>query len=288
MIHILSLAALGIVVVYTALLALLWRFQERVVFQPPLGVPASEVPARRVRYRAADGIELFAYVVGECGADRDVVLAFHGNADIARWLVPWAAQVVRREGVCVVLPEYRGYDGLSGPPTYHASSLDAGAALRFVVEELRVARERVVYFGHSLGTAIAAELAATAPPRTLILQAPFSSARAMAGRMFLPGLTAFWSIVSRVHFDTIARVRTSPARVWVTHGDRDFVIPVAMGREVFDAAQHKGDLLIVPGAGHNDVPEVGGEAYWHWLDRALRYNAAGDTTGARAETRSAP
>ena len=57
--------------------------------------------------------------------------------------------------------------------------------------------------------------------------------------------------------------------MWVAHGDRDLVIPVRMGREVFAAARHPGELLIVPGAGHNDVAEVGGEAYWGWLTRAL-------------------
>ena len=46
-----------------------------------------------------------------------------------------------------------------------------------------------------------------------------------------------------------------------------------MGREVFAAARRPGELLIVPGAGHNDVPEVGGRAYWTWLVRAIH---AGD------------
>ena len=64
-----------------------------------------------------------------------------------------------------------------------------------------------------------------------------------------------------------------------------------MGREVFAAAENKGELLIVRGAGHNDVAEVGGPAYWSWLDRAVESGAssdAGATLGAVAEKRSAP
>jgi pimeloyl-ACP methyl ester carboxylesterase len=91
----------------------------------------------------------------------------------------------------------------------------------------------------------------------------------MAARMFLPGLTTFWRLISRVHFDTISRVRVVHVPVWVSHGDRDLIIPVRMGREVFDASAIKGELLIVNGAGHNDVAEVGGRDYWDWLRRAL-------------------
>jgi hypothetical protein len=279
---------IGAIVFWLVALLTVWRFQERVVFQPPGRVPASSVGARQVRYRAADGIDLFAYVVGDCGPATPVLLAFHGNADIARWLVPWADSVVRETGACVVLPEYRGYDGLAGAPTYSGSSMDARAALSYVRDTMHIAPEHLSYFGHSLGTAIAAELAAYAPPKTLILQAPFSSALAMGRRMFVPGIGLFWRFVSRVHFNTIERVRASIAPVWVVHGDNDFVIPVRMGREVFAAAAHKGELLIVHGAGHNDVAEIGGRNYWHWFARALSGAHDASTPVARAGTRSAP
>ena len=76
MTSLLSLFAFGLVLLYAGLLAMLWWFQERVVFQPPSGVAASDVPARRVEYRAADGVQLFAYVVGDCSPHRTAMLAF--------------------------------------------------------------------------------------------------------------------------------------------------------------------------------------------------------------------
>lgn len=278
-IYLVLIVALGIVV-YLALLGTLWWAQERVVFQPPRRVPALDVDARRVTYQARDGVPLFAYVVGDCSPSTTVLLAFHGNADLARWLVPWAADVVRRTSACVVIPEYRGYDGLEGRPTYEGSAFDARAALDFVHDSLGVEQSRLVFFGHSLGTAIATELALVEQPRALILQSPFTSARAMAARMFLPGLTLFWSAISRVHFNTVAAVQRLRCPVWVSHGTRDLIIPVRMGREVFDAAPVKGELLIVDRAGHNDVPEAGGEAYWNWLRPAVA-----STDVSRAETR---
>jgi len=287
--HVTSLAlfiVFGLALLYAGILAMLWAFQERIVFQPPSGVAPTKVDAMRVEYRASDGVALFAYVVGDCQSDSTVLLAFHGNADLARWLVPWAAQVVKATGACVVLPEYRGYDGLSPFASYAASALDARAALAYVRDSLQIPASRTVYFGHSLGTAIAAELAAAQPPRSLVLQSPFSTARAMASRMFLPGLTLFWRLVSRVHFDTIGRVRALRVPVWVSHGDRDIIIPVRMGEEVYAAAAEKGELLIVHGAGHNDVAEVGGDRYWNWLARAIAPPAIARNVGA--ERRSAP
>jgi pimeloyl-ACP methyl ester carboxylesterase len=286
---IVALVALGLILVYAGWVATLWRFQERIVFQPPTGVAASRVPARLERYRASDGVELFAYVVGDCAPNGTAVIAFHGNADISRWFVPWATAVARETNACVILPEYRGYDGLAGAPSYDSSQRDARAALVLVREALGVSQKNIVYFGHSLGTAIAAELAAAEPPRALVLQSPFSSARDMARRMVVPGVAALWGFISRVHFDTIERVRALDRPVWVAHGDRDMIIPVRMGREVFEAAARKGELLIVRGAGHNDVPDVGGRDYWTWLRRAVQPGAAEAVIPASpAETRLVP
>ena len=285
--QIVSWLLIGLGLGYVGLLLLLWSFQERVVFQPPAKAPADSTFGRRVEYAASDGIRLAAYIVGDCPHDRSALLAFHGNADVARWLVPWAREVVQRTGLCVILPEYRGYDGLAGSPSYSSSARDALAAWEFTRDSLGVTPDRLVLFGHSLGSAIAAELAETAKPRALVLQSPFTTAQDMARRMFVPGLNALWRLISRVHFDTIARVKTLTAPVSVVHGDRDFIIPEWMGRAVFENAKAKGQLLIVHGAGHNDVPQIGAEAYWSWLAHATGLGAAA-THSAEAGTRSAP
>ena len=79
----------------------------------------------------------------------------------------------------------------------------------------------------------------------------------------------WWTRISRVHFDTEARVAGLDCPVWVAHGDRDMVIPVGMGQQVHESARERGELLLVPRAGHNDVPSTAGERYWSWLARAL-------------------
>jgi len=286
--HALLVVAVSLTLLYVGLVALLWHFQEHIVFQPPGFSKHAEVAARRVEYRAEDGVDLFGYVVGDCHANAPVVLAFHGNADLARWLVPWAAQLARETNACVLIPELRGYDGIGAAPTYAGSAFDAKAALSFAIDSLNASPRQLVYFGHSLGSAIAAELAVAHPPAALVLQAPFSSAREMSRRLAVPWVAAFWRLISRVHYDTLTCVRSVDTPVWVSHGDSDRVIPVSMGREVFAAARVRGELLIVSGADHNNVEEMGGRAYWHWLTRAVLGQRPGAASlVARGETRSA-
>lgn len=270
-----------VLAVYALLLGALWINQERIVFQPPAVLASVRLPnldglvVRQVSYRAEDGTALGGFVVGEPAQARGLVVAFHGNADLARNLVPWAAEVVRRTHTAVFLPELRGYDGFAGRPTYGGAALDARAALSVARDSLHIPPERLAYFGHSLGSAIATELASEHAPHVLILESPLSSARGMAQRMLFPGLSLLWRVVSRVHYDTARRVGELTIPVWVAHGDRDVIIPARMGREVFAAAAVPGELLIVRGAGHNDVALQAGDVYWTWLQRALRFDDSG-------------
>src|SRR5215207_7553141 len=121
--------------VYLLLLIAAWAWQERLVWQPPIADAASaDLGASRVDYSAEDGQRLFAYVVGDPRTAPGTLIAFHGNAEIAAWNVGWAREAARRTGWAVVLPEYRGYGGLAGPPTYTGSILDGRAAWRAVQE----------------------------------------------------------------------------------------------------------------------------------------------------------
>ena len=261
--------ALGGVVLITVWL---WHHQERVVFQPPRLVIDAPPPARRVAYSAHDGHALFGYVLSPAPArtSATLVIAFHGNADMAAWTVPWARELVERTGVTVFIPEYRGYAGIPGTPTYMSAAADARGALAFAQSDLKP--ERLVLFGHSLGSAIASELAlamSPAHPHALVLQSPFTSAREMAARMLVPPIPWLWRRISRVHYDTRAAVSRLDSPVSVAHGSRDLNIPAWMGRQVFQAARRPGVLLLVDGAGHNDVADVGSERYWRWLGDAI-------------------
>jgi pimeloyl-ACP methyl ester carboxylesterase len=250
-------------------LLLLWWSQERILFQPPR-FDAATVESERVHYKAADGQQLVGFVVGDPRTAPGVLICFHGNADLAVWQLDWAREVERHTGHAVFLAEYRGYMSLGGSPTYPNTKLDAQAAYAYLISATGIERGRIAYFGHSLGSAIATELAEVHPPKALVLQSPFSSARAMARRMVSTPVVLAWNAISRIHFDTRQAVSRLDVPVSVVHGKRDRIVPYRMGVEVYQAAKRKGEFLLLDKAGHNDVAEVGGEEYWKWLQAALR------------------
>lgn len=288
LVRLLALTALVILGIVAALLAslvgLVWWNQERIVFQPPRPPGDGVMEARRIDYRAADGQPLFALLVEDSARAAPtteagpLVIAFHGNADLAVWQLPWAFELARRTGARVLLAEYRGYGGLGGKPTYEGSRLDARAAWAVARDSLGATPGDVTLFGHSLGSAVAAELAdalaeSGTPPRALLLQSPFTSARAMA-RIGARPAALVWNAIARIHYDSDRIVRELDAPVWVAHGERDLVVPVRMGRALHGAARVKGGLLLVPRAGHNDVAQVAGKEYWRWLAAGVGAPAA--------------
>jgi fermentation-respiration switch protein FrsA (DUF1100 family) len=261
-------AAFLIAALLAGSLVLLWWSQERILFQPPSLLEA--VPeSGRVSYDAVDGQRLMGFIVGDPKKAPGVLLCFHGNADLSVWQLDWARAVERRTRYAVFLAEYRGYMSLKGTPTYATTKLDARAAYDHLRIAFGVDRTRMAYFGHSLGSGVASELAEIHPPTALLLQAPFSSARAMARLIVWPAVVLIWKAISRVHFDTRQVVSELDVPVSVVHGRRDRIVPIRMGIEVYEAARRKGKLLLVEGAGHSDVPDIAGEDYWRWVDEAL-------------------
>ena len=275
--------------------AVWWR-QERIAYQPPAENPAPPRDVQRVEFAASDGQPLYAYVIepsAGVSAAAGVLIAFHGNADLATWQIGWARDIARRTNWCVVLAEYRGYGGLPGTPDYEGLRRDARAAWDYVAKVVASSRP-VAVFGHSLGSAVAVELTTelvdedAALPVMLLLQSPFTSAREMVRIVSTRPVHALWNLIARVHYDTRARLARLAIPVWIAHGERDWLVPVAMGRELHATCTHPGRLLLVSDAGHNDVDERGAAMYWQWMTDALAAAATARSalsSGDRSESR---
>jgi fermentation-respiration switch protein FrsA (DUF1100 family) len=262
-------AALLIIALIVGAIVLLWWSQERILFQPPR-FNGDPIESGCVHYQAADGQLLKGFVVGNPNTAPSTVLCFHGNADLSIRQLDWARSLERRTGSAVMLSEYRGYMSLDGNPTYWTTKIDAQAAYEYLWATFGIGADRLAFFGHSLGSAVATELAEVHQPRALLLQSPFTSARAMARVIVVPPISFVWSAISRIHFDTARVVSRLDLPVSVTHGKRDRIVPFRMGVEVYNAAKVKGSLLVVENAGHSDIAKVAGEEYWTWISTALQ------------------
>ena len=109
-----------------------------------------------------------------------------------------------------------------------------------------------MYFGESLGAAVAVGLAVQRPPAALVLRSPFTSL-ADVGAVHYPWLPVRRLLLDR--YPSIERIASVRAPVLVIAGDRDDIVPATLSRRLYDAAAEPKRYVLVPGAGHND-PEL--------------------------------
>jgi fermentation-respiration switch protein FrsA (DUF1100 family) len=115
-----------------------------------------------------------------------------------------------------------------------------------------------VLFGESLGSAVALDLALTEPAAALVLESPFTSVPDMARTTIFFPLAPF----VRTRYDNLAKIGRLRLPLLVLHGDRDGVVPFALGRRLFEEAPDPKRFYAIAGANHNDTYLVGGAAYW--------------------------
>jgi len=253
-----SVALLIPVAVIVALLLALWAGQRQLMYFPLDDVPAIAAlgpkGVEEVAFDTADGLRLAGWLF-TAGADaaapgesRDTVIVFHGNAGNRAHRVPLAI-ALRRIGLQVLLFDYRGYGGNPGSPTEQGLAMDARAAREFLITQRGVDPHRVIYFGESLGTGVAVELASEHPPAALILRSPYTS-MSDVGQHHYPWLPV--RLLLRDRYDSLARISRVRSRLLIIVGERDSVVPAEFSRRLYDAAAQPKAFVSIAGADHND------------------------------------
>ena len=244
------------------MLALLWLGQRRLIYFPSGAVPpvASILPAGEpVVLTTDDGLRLTGWFVPAMGAGttQPAVLVCNGNAGNRSHRAPLAAALARA-GLSVLLFDYRGYGGNPGRPSERGLLADARAARAYLASREDVDPDRIVYFGESLGAAVAVSLAAEQPPAAFILRSPFTSL-ADVGRVHYPFLPV--RLLLRDRYAAIEQIGRVAAPVLVVAGARDEIIPVEHSRRVYEAAVGPKRWVLIPDADHNHREFLAGERF---------------------------
>lgn len=189
------------------------------------------------------------------------LLFLHGNgANISANI--YQALIFQKMGFDVLLIDYRGYGKSTGDfPSEESVYEDARVAWDYLVKSKNIKPQNIFVYGHSLGGAIAIELATQTPQAAgLIIDGSFTSIRDMIRykrvyEIFLVNL------LLNQRFDSINKVQSLPMPLLFIHGEDDRIVPVRMSQSLYDAATSAKKLLLVPDAGHNNVAEVSGRTY---------------------------
>jgi len=202
----------------------------------------------RVTTVTADGVRLVGWLMGHDSA-APWILIFHGNAgNIGDGGRPEHYARLRGLGVNVLTFDYRGYGESEGTATEAGLYRDADAAFGFLRDSLQVPPKRIVIFGHSLGSAVAVDLASRVDAAGLIVEGAFTSAPDAAAYAY-PFVPV--RLIMHNHFasnEKIGRVRM-PKLFLHAQGDR--VIPLVLGRRLFELANEPKRFVTVRG-GHDD------------------------------------
>ncbi|HVE53582.1 MAG TPA: alpha/beta fold hydrolase [Ramlibacter sp.] len=243
----------GAIALFAALLLLVWWQQERLLFYPaplPQSYRLASEPQVHESAVEVEGARLSVLHL-KLPAPRGVVLFLHGNGgNLAGWFT--GSEFYRAANFDVVMPDYRGY----GKSTGRISSPgqlreDVRAVWRSVASQYE--GKRVVLYGRSLGSGLAADLAAelTAagqPPALTVLVSPYTSMRDLATELhpWVPGALV------RYPLDTTRHLPSIGGPVLLLHGEDDALIGVHHARRLH-ALRPSAQLAVVPGAGHNDI-----------------------------------
>lgn len=270
------LASAGLVV---GVLWVMWPFLLNSLLYFPSGQffahPADlGLAAEDVVIETEDGETLHAWWFRSGTQPLAHVLLFHGNAgNIGDRLLH--AQLLTDAGFDVFSFDYRGYGRSTGSPSEEGTYTDARAALPALARQDGVDPKRVIYLGESLGGGVAVALAREAPPRGLVLLSTFTSVRDM-GRVHYPIIPT--ALVPDA-YPSLRRIRELECPLLVLHGDRDEIVPLGQGKELFEAAPEPKRMHLFPGAGHNDLLSLAGrewaETIAEWV-RSLEEPTAGD------------
>jgi uncharacterized protein len=248
----------------------MWSQQRRLIYFPTPGpVPSAGqlLPGGRdVVLDSDDGIRLGAWYLTLSGSQRGpAVLVCNGNAGDRSMRAQLAAGLSRM-GLSVLLFDYRGYGGNPGSPSEDGLAADTRAAQAWLAAQPEVDPDRIVYFGESLGAAVAIGLAVERSPAALVLRSPFTSL-ADVGRVHYPWLPVGRLLIDR--YPSIDRIGSITTPLLVIAGDRDDIVPESLSKRLYEAAPDPKGYLLVPGAGHNDPELIDGRRMLEEVGRFL-------------------
>jgi pimeloyl-ACP methyl ester carboxylesterase len=254
----LAVAALA----YAAAVVWLITQETRLVFRAgaTLATGRPEFGYTRVDLPRPDGLRQFAWVMdADQPNGRPWVLYLHGTGSTVASAVNISHyRQLRGMGLSVLAPEYRGFGGLDGVPTEPALASDARAAYEYLHILRGIPPARIVFYGWSLGGAVAVDLASRNAAAALILEGTPASLVAIRQRQY-PLFPI--RLITRNSFEPIRAISLVTSPILFLHSSDDEVIPVSEGRRLSGAARAPTTFVEVRGT-HEYASETDAERFY--------------------------
>lgn len=237
---------------YGMLVGGIFALQRRLMYFPAIMISSPQAHGlsdiQEVFLTAKDGIKLqiWAYAARE---NYPTIVYFHGNAgNLADRAAKFSAFI--DQGFGLVALSYRGFGKSQGTPSEQGLYADARAAIHYATQTLNVKPHQLIYFGESLGSGIAVQMATEITPGLVILEAAYTSVETRSAELFPYVLAARYLVLDK--YDSLSKISDVHTPLLMLHGEKDATIPLTHGKTLFAAANEPKDLIIYPHVYHTD------------------------------------
>jgi pimeloyl-ACP methyl ester carboxylesterase len=239
----------SVLVVYLGVVLVLLLLENWLVYHPTPAEagwkPVAGQGLEEIRVTAGDSTAIHALWAPRPESNL-ALLYCHGNAGSLQHRVGAILELRKALDVSVLIFDYPGYGLSEGKPSEAGCYAAADAAYDWLAQ--RVPPERIVLYGKSLGGGVAVDLAARRPHHALVLLRTFTSMPDVGSAHF-PWLPARWLMRNR--YDNLSKIGSCSRPIFVAHGDRDELVPLALGQRLYEAAGEPKQFYLMDG-GHND------------------------------------
>ena len=217
-------------------------------------------------FETADGLNLHGWFVPS-NENKITLLWFHGNAGNLSHRLD-NILYLHKLNINIFIFDYRGYGKSGGKlPSEKTIYIDVRAAYHYLIQERGIPKENLIFFGRSLGGALAVEAAKEFGCKGLIIESSFPSSKEMAGIMF-PLLPVKYFIKTK--YNSAEKIKNIHCPKLFIHGNQDSIVPIKLGKMLFEAAPEPKEFYEIDRANHNDTYIVGGNFYFDRIDHFLR------------------
>ncbi|MGO8690635.1 MAG: alpha/beta hydrolase [Thermoguttaceae bacterium] len=239
-------------IAYLVLLLVMCFLEDSFIFVPSGPAEGDWHPPGLVfeeaRFQAADGRRLHGWYLPHQGPHA-AILFLHGNGGNITHRAEALRMLHDRVGASVLIFDYRGYGRSEGRPSQQGVLADARAARKWLAAREGRRENQLVLLGESLGGAVAVDLAAADGAQALVLESTFTSAPDVAAHHY-PWLPVHW--LMRTRLDSLSKIAAYHGPLLESHGRPDTIIPFALGRRLFEAANEPKQFFTIPDRDHND------------------------------------
>lgn len=234
---------------YLVITLFFYMFANFILYQPPKSgyIDTNNI----IKINTKDGALISAIYLPNKNA-KFTILVNHGNAEDVGLMMPFLQELCDH-GFAIFAYDYHGYGTSTGKPTENNTYLDVDAAYDYLTLQLHIPPNDIILYGHSLGAALAIDLAARKPVAGLIVESPFVSAYRTVTHI---------PLIAFDRYNNLSKIKKVKCPALLIHGKCDKTIPFWHSMKLYSDINSPKYSLWLDDAGHNDVEIVGGNAYW--------------------------